>query len=132
VAIPRPWKAGTKGAERNPRSAASGILAAGKRRTDFAASQNVWGVSGADDFFRRAGSHGSTAGRMPAATPVTGRFGVDEWGKGRLNFCAGFVRGEKRWRATALQDAGALTEDHRIARSVLECASPLALWTGVL
>jgi hypothetical protein len=70
-----------------------------------------------DDFFRRAGSHGSTAGRMPAATPGNGfwcdaenghrdgraprqspkwwpcastgqwPFGVDERGKGRLNFC---------------------------------------------
>ena len=29
-----------------------------------------------------------------------------------------------------LQDAGALTEDSRTARSVLECASPLALWAG--
>jgi predicted nucleic acid-binding protein len=38
----------------------------------------------------------------------------------------------KRWRATALQDAGALTDDHRTARSVLECASPLALWAGAL
>jgi phosphoribosylamine-glycine ligase len=29
--------------------------------------------------------------------------------------------------AAALQDAGALTENYRMARSVLECASPLAL-----
>ena len=35
--------------------------------------------------------------------------------------------GEKRRRAAALQDAGALTGDSRTARSVLECASPLAL-----
>src|ERR1039458_6113325 len=39
---------------------------------------------------------------------------------------------KKRWRATAVQDAGALTDDHRIARSVLDCASPLALWKGVI
>ena len=38
---------------------------------------------------------------------------------------------EKRWGATALQNAGALTDDERTARSVLECASPLALWAGV-
>jgi hypothetical protein len=36
----------------------------------------------------------------------------------------------KRRRAAAVQDAGALTEDARMARSVLECASPLALWDG--
>jgi hypothetical protein len=35
---------------------------------------------------------------------------------------------QKRWRATAVQDAGALAEDERTTRSVLECASPLALW----
>jgi hypothetical protein len=33
----------------------------------------------------------------------------------------------KRWRATAVQDAGALANDPRISRSVLDCASPLAL-----
>ena len=74
------------------------------------------GVWMTDGFFRRAGSHGSTAGRMPAATPGNGfgrdaenghrdgrapqqclswwpcastgqwRFGVDERGNGRLNF----------------------------------------------
>ena len=32
--------------------------------------------------------------------------------------------GEKRWRATAVQDAGAWAEDSRIARSVLECPPP--------
>ena len=37
------------------------------------------------------------------------------------------LREDKRWRATALQDARAFCEDARIARSVLECASPLAL-----
>jgi hypothetical protein len=35
--------------------------------------------------------------------------------------------GEKRWRATAVQDAGANDEAARRTRSVLECASPLAL-----
>src|ERR1035437_180785 len=35
---------------------------------------------------------------------------------------------KNRWRATAVQDAGALHDDSRTARSVLECASPLALW----
>jgi hypothetical protein len=70
---------------------------------------DVWLAEG---FFRRAGSHGSTAGRMPAATSgngfwreaengnqdgrapqqcpsrvANGGFGVDEQGKGRLNFC---------------------------------------------
>ena len=37
---------------------------------------------------------------------------------------------EKRRRAAALQDAGALTDGFRTTRSVLECASPLALWEG--
>ena len=37
--------------------------------------------------------------------------------------------GEKRWRTTAVQDAGARHADSRNARSVVECASPLALWT---
>jgi len=36
------------------------------------------------------------------------------------------MRNEKRWRATAVQDAGALFVDSRNARSVLECASPSA------
>ena len=34
----------------------------------------------------------------------------------------------KRWRATAVQNADACAGDLRIARSVLECASPLALF----
>ena len=38
----------------------------------------------------------------------------------------------KRRRAAAVQDAGALTESSRTARSVLECARPLALWAGGL
>ena len=43
----------------------------------------------------------------------------------------GLLIGEaKRRRAAAVQDAGALTESSRIARSVWECASPLALWEG--
>ena len=37
---------------------------------------------------------------------------------------------QKRWRATALQDAGALAEDSLPPRSVLECASPLAFWAN--
>src|ERR1035437_6954514 len=37
---------------------------------------------------------------------------------------------EKRRRAAALQDAGALTDGSRTTRSVLECASPLALREG--
>jgi hypothetical protein len=60
--------------------------------------------------------------------PGQRQFGVDEWGKGCLKLWAGFMRHEKRWRATAVQDAGALPIDYRTARSVLECASPLALW----
>jgi len=56
-------------------------------------------------FIRRARRPGSTAGRMPAAT-------------------------EKRRRAAAVQDAGAFTGDARYARSVLDCASPLALCFG--
>ena len=40
------------------------------------------------------------------------------------------ARERKRWRATALQDATAFTDGPRTARSVLECASPLALWGG--
>ena len=39
-----------------------------------------------------------------------------------------FRPGEKRWRATALQDARARFGGGRRARSVLECASPLALF----
>ena len=39
-----------------------------------------------------------------------------------------FAGGGKRWRATAVQDAGALADDDRTARSVLDCASPLALF----
>ena len=42
----------------------------------------------------------------------------------------GRTMGEKRRRAAALQDARANTGGARIARSVLECASPLALWEG--
>jgi hypothetical protein len=41
--------------------------------------------------------------------------------------CRTYGAGEKRWRTTALQDAGALTGSPRMTRSVLECASPLAL-----
>ena len=40
--------------------------------------------------------------------------------------------GEKRRRVAALQDAGALADRRRTARSVLECASPLALWKNGL
>jgi len=39
----------------------------------------------------------------------------------------GTIRKEKRWRATAVQDAGALAAGYRIARSVLKCARPRAL-----
>ena len=39
----------------------------------------------------------------------------------------GSVRIEEPWSATAVQDAGASPDDCRNARSVLECASPLAL-----
>jgi hypothetical protein len=35
---------------------------------------------------------------------------------------------QKRWRATAVQDAGAFHDDSQTPRSVMECASPLALW----
>jgi len=42
-----------------------------------------------------------------------------------------WLRRGKAVGATALQNAGALTDDERTARSVLECASPLALWEGV-
>jgi hypothetical protein len=38
--------------------------------------------------------------------------------------------GNKQWRATAVHDAGAIFCDSRHARSVLECASPLALSNG--
>src|SRR5208282_5091333 len=40
--------------------------------------------------------------------------------------------GEKRRRAATVQNAGALAEDYRTARSVLDCASPLALWNGAM
>ena len=56
----------------------------------------------------------------PPASIWDGRMRLNSW-------CAV----EKRWRATALQNAGALTGDERTARSVLECASPLALWAEV-
>jgi hypothetical protein len=36
----------------------------------------------------------------------------------------------KRRRAAAVQNAGANASGARTARSVLECASPLALWAG--
>ena len=47
-----------------------------------------------------------------------------------LQICRAAGAGEKRWRATALQDAGARNDDAGQTRSVLECASPLALWAG--
>ena len=34
----------------------------------------------------------------------------------------------KRWRATAVQDAGAFSNGLRTSRNVLDCASPLALF----
>jgi hypothetical protein len=37
---------------------------------------------------------------------------------------------EKRRRTTAVQDDGAFVAGCRMSRSVLECASPLALWAG--
>ena len=49
----------------------------------------------------------------------------------RLVFDTAALR-EKRRRAGAVQDAGALFRDLRIARSVLECASPLALWVKMM
>src|ERR1035437_9089062 len=51
--------------------------------------------------------------------------------KGHLKMCAYLVAPWKSGGgATALQNAGALTDDERTERSVLECASPLALWDG--
>jgi hypothetical protein len=50
----------------------------------------------------------------------------------RLGNIQHLVRVRKRRRAAAVQDAGAFADDHRTARSVVECASPLALWAGVL
>jgi hypothetical protein len=56
------------------------------------------------------------------------QLGLEERGKGRLNLDAGFVcvekaveghRSPRRWR---------VADAHRTAQSVLECASPLALW----
>lgn len=41
--------------------------------------------------------------------------------------CAGRDATEKRWKSTAVQDAGACSSGLRPARSVLECARPLAL-----
>ena len=38
----------------------------------------------------------------------------------------------KRRRAAAVQNAGAFSDDDRTARSVLECASPLALWISFI
>jgi hypothetical protein len=48
-------------------------------------------------------------GARPSQVPMGGqwRFGVDERGNVELKLCAKFGRGEKRWRATALQNAGA-------------------------
>ena len=42
--------------------------------------------------------------------------------------CGEFGAIRKRWRATAVRDAGAFASDPRTSRSVLECASPLALF----
>ena len=39
---------------------------------------------------------------------------------------------KKRWRATAVQDAGALADDPRTARSVLECGSPCIFFLSFL
>jgi len=54
-----------------------------------------------------------------ASKPVIRREGVMQEAGGRM-------RGKRR-RAAALQDAGAKTGRPRTARSVPECASPLAL-----
>jgi len=70
--------------------------------------------------------------RSPAMSQPGGlwQFGVDERGKGRLKLRAYFAcRGkavEGHRTPKRLRD----TEGHRTARSVLECASPLALWAG--
>ena len=60
------------------------------------------------------------------------RWGWNLFWFGVLQICRAGRRwsGKKRWRATALQDAGALTDDHRAARSVVECTGPPALWAG--
>jgi hypothetical protein len=41
-----------------------------------------------------------------------------------LRLCVWSAFRSKRWRATAVQDAGAFSGDDRISRSVVECASP--------
>jgi len=58
---------------------------------------------------------------------------MDDWGQAELTTDGHGLHdeaGEKRWRATAVQNAGANADASQMARSVLECASPLALWNG--
>jgi len=51
-----------------------------------------------------------------------------EFSRGWRTILLLFTRGQERRRAAAVQDAGAFSGDDRISRSVVECASPLALW----
>ena len=61
----------------------------------------------------------------PCASTGQRQFGLDERGNVELNLCVCFVCHEKRWRATALQNAGALADDHRMREA--SWSAP-ALW----
>ena len=60
------------------------------------------------------------------------QFGMDERGKERLKLCADFVRDKKAVEGHRSPKRWRVTNDERTLRSVLECASPLALWQDVL
>ena len=70
-------------------------------------------LEGRFDFSHRA-HVGKVASRRPVAKPAL----LSQLGR------------RKRWRATAIPDAGSVSNDARTSRSVVEYASPLALWMG--
>jgi len=53
---------------------------------------------------------------------------LDSFHAGKCEWSEAICHQGKRWRATAPQNAGALADDERMRESVVECASPLALW----
>lgn len=70
-----------------------------------------------------AAAGGNARRRFELHPGIVGNAGVLRLGQPRS--------GKKRRRAAALQDAGAFHDDSQTARSVLDCASPLALfWKG--
>ena len=110
--------------EANEASNASSDASDGTNEASDAINQ-AWFMT--NDAWDEANQASDTAGKSQKV--VKTRFLPDlarQMGKTRQFWCA---MGE-RWRATAVQDAGALADGERTARSVLECASPLALWTS--